>query len=919
MDELLILLGLATLAVPVVVIALVVAYFRLSSELGKLRAEFERFKKEHGKPEAKAQRNWTGETIEPRALAQPITPLTQAPKDIPKPEEPAPKPVDRPKRDEAPPATYVVNTENTNQFGTWISQNWFYVASALSLALAGIFLVQYSMENGLLSPRLRVLLAAGFGVALIIAGEIVRRRIGDEEGVSTAYIPSVFSSAGVVSLFASIVAGRMLYDLIGQGTAFSLLSMVALLALCLGWFYGPLLAAIGVVGAYAAPFVIGGSSEDLSPLLAYFALIATLGLGIDTVRRWAWISVLTLCGAFATGTLLMLSTPEISAAYGAYMAGIALLATIIPARSPMPRQGGTMISELLVKTKEIPWPEFPTRLAFGAVLVASLALLSVAGPDFWAHPNEVAVFRKGPAEFWLAVVLLAALTLAFVLWSARAPAFQDIALLPALTLLGALALHGVQEGRVWLGFYIHRHGSEHSDPWTGTLLFVLGVIISAAFLWRALGSQGSRPRFALIHALAAALYAPAMAVILDLLWQAREVFGPYPWALHATAMAGLMVFFAERLAKRDGPEDKLRMALPVLSAISSLSFAFTILFVETALTLAFAATVLGAAVLDRMLKLPLMNGFITVAAAVLGYRLVMDPGVSFGVNAPLGEMSLVYLGSLAALLGALWALRDLPRLAAKTILESGAWSVAGVYLSLLLNRFSYGAGEVGVFAAIWLILMAVQLHRLHLGGMLRYARGALAGLFGFFGFSAVLISLSIDNPLLHRYASDVIGARILFNSLAPTYLLPAVVLALAAWLLKSLNPNLRKSFAAISLGIASFWLFASIRYFWQGSEMLPISYGVSQPELYTYTVALLAAGAGCLYQALARGSDQLRRVATGLLGLTVLKVFFIDAAELSGLTRVFSFLLLGLALAALAWLSRWAAERSKTAPEEEIS
>jgi uncharacterized membrane protein len=51
----------------------------------------------------------------------------------------------------------------------------------------------------------------------------------------------------------------------------------------------------------------------------------------------------------------------------------------------------------------------------------------------------------------------------------------------------------------------------------------------------------------------------------------------------------------------------------------------------------------------------------------------------------------------------------------------------------------------------------------------------------------------------------------------------------------------------------------------------------------------------------------------GVIGLTVAKVFLIDASGLSGLTRVFSFLALGLSLAGLAWLNRWAALRSGAA------
>nr|WP_254796771.1 DUF2339 domain-containing protein [Sulfitobacter albidus] len=46
-----------------------------------------------------------------------------------------------------------------------------------------------------------------------------------------------------------------------------------------------------------------------------------------------------------------------------------------------------------------------------------------------------------------------------------------------------------------------------------------------------------------------------------------------------------------------------------------------------------------------------------------------------------------------------------------------------------------------------------------------------------------------------------------------------------------------------------------------------------------------------------------------MIGLAVAKVFFVDIGELDGLTRVFSLLILGLSLAALAWLNRWAQAR----------
>ena len=72
-------------------------------------------------------------------------------------------------------------------------------------------------------------------------------------------------------------------------------------------------------------------------------------------------------------------------------------------------------------------------------------------------------------------------------------------------------------------------------------------------------------------------------------------------------------------------------------------------------------------------------------------------------------------------------------------------------------------------------------------------------------------------------------------------------------------------------------------------------------------VALMLVGAALLYQAIARRSQGLRRIAMAVIALTIAKVFLIDASGLTGLTRVFSFLALGLSLAGLAWLNRWAA------------
>lgn len=238
----------------------------------------------------------------------------------------------------------------------------------------------YGVEQGLLPPAVRVMAAFIFGGTLVGAGEYIRRNYGDEEDSATAYLPSTFSGAGIVTLFATVLSARLLYGFIGPELALVGMALVGALALVLGWFYGPLLAA-GVIGAMAAPFIIDGSSDDPSWLLAYFAMVTVIGLAIDTLRRWAWVSIISLVMGFAAGVFLVLETRTLVDPYFViYCAVLAAAAIAIPVCKLLPDHSGALLSlSMFARAKGDTWPEFPTRLAGGAVIVASgLILLTVS-------------------------------------------------------------------------------------------------------------------------------------------------------------------------------------------------------------------------------------------------------------------------------------------------------------------------------------------------------------------------------------------------------------------------------------------------------------------------------------------------------------------------------------------------------------
>ena len=783
--------------------------------------------------------------------------------------------------------------------GAWLKDNWVYAISALSLALAGIFFVQYGVEKGLLPPAARVAAAILFGFALIGAGEWLRRRYGDDERSSTAYLPSAFSGAGLVSIFAGVLAARQLYGLIGSETAFAGFVATAMLAVVLGWFHGPFLAAFGLIGATAAPFLVGGESEAPYWLYAYFALIAAAGLAVDTVRRWAWLSVLSLVLAYAGAWLVLAGTG--GAGWAALMLAVLPgLAICIPARALVPDQSGPMLAEAIFGKQR---PEFPTLLAAGAVIVSSVLLLLM--------PTD------NGAESTLVLICLTVLALALTVWSGTARALSDLTVVPAAGFILRLILEAVERGPLASDFAaaaIAFRAPETAAPMTVTLILALATAMTLGAAWASQGAGRLKP----FWAVGAALTAPLSAVVLELFWIPSAVTGAYPWALHVIALAALMVALAVMFAPNDG-EDKRRTAYVTLSALSLIALALFLITTKGALTLALAVLVVVAALIDRRFRLPEMGLFIQAGAVALSWRLILDPGLPWAVeDAALWEVLASYGGAAAAMAGVLGILKGLDRRGAKVFAESAGAGFAALLANVLLTRWLTGEGMGDSFfthwglslnAMPWLILVIVQLYRLQLGGALRWLRWMIAGVAGLIVLGGYVLSVGPANPLfgLTGGREALVRGPFVLDTLLVAYALPGLLLLAATIRLGHLPRWLALCLAAIGSALLALYAGLEIRRFWRGDDLsVP---GVTQAELYSYTIAMMAVGAGLLYQAIARRSQGLRRVAMAVIGLTIAKVFLIDISGLTGLTRVFSFLALGLSLAGLAWLNRWAADR----------
>lgn len=795
----------------------------------------------------------------------------------------------------------VLRADRMGALADWLKGNWIYAVSALSLALAGVFFVQYGVENGLLPPKLRVLAALVFGAGLIAAGEWLRRRYGDEGTTTTVNLPSVFSGAGLVTLFAAVLAARQLYGLIGPGPAFAGLLATAALAVALGWFSGPLLVAVGLIGAAAVPFVVGGASETVDWLYAYFALIAAVGLSVDAVRRWAWVSVLALVLGYAGGVFLE-SDAGSEAGWIGQLLVLALLAITVPELRLIPAQAGPAILPALALRGASGWPPFPARLAAGATLASTIGLFLMA--------------QTSADTAMLALAVLAAMVLAFLLWAEGAEGLADLSLPPVLAFVAALAVQGLGYGSLVNEFQsmaIDVRPPESAPSLTVSLVLAMAAMMSLAFAYRAL-----RPRrWGVVQALCAVLAAPLSVAVLELLWLPALVLGPYPWALHIIGLAALMTALALRFAKVDAPQMR-RAAYAALSALSLIALALFLLTTKTALTLALSVLVVAAAALDRRFRLPEMSLFLQAGAVVLGYRLVIDPGLDWAMSAALWQVLVAFGGAIAAMIVALSLLRPLERPMAKAVAESAAAGLAAILANVLITRWldtteSYVLEThyaLTLNSLPWLVLMLSQLYRARLGGPLAWLRRGLAVLGGLFSGLGLGAAATHGNPLFTHSAEQtgaLVRGPLVLDSLLMAYGVPALILLAAAWKMPGLERRLRLAGLGIGAAFLALYTGLEIRRFWQGDWLGGAD--VLQGEQYTYTLALMLVGAATLYQSIAKRSDTLRRIAMALIGVIILKVFLVDASSLSGLTRVASLAGLGLSLAGLAWLNRWAASR----------
>lgn len=152
--------------------------------------------------------------------------------------------------------------------------------------------------------------------------------------------------------------------------------------------------------------------------------------------------------------------------------------------------------------------------------------------------------------------------------------------------------------------------------------------------------------------------------------------------------------------------------------------------------------------------------------------------------------------------------------------------------------------------------------------------------------------LIMFNPLHH--SKQLVGSLFLANGITLTF---GGSFLLALLVSRYLYDSILYKLAALALLLITVSL--HVRQYFYG-EML-VSSVMSNTELYTYSAVWLLTGLGVLSFGIMKDSKAARMASLAVILLTIGKVFLIEAAALTGLYRVFSFLGLGISLIGISY------------------
>jgi uncharacterized membrane protein len=779
-----------------------------------------------------------------------------------------------------PPSSAPAPISFEERFGT----RWVVWVGGVALALGGIFLVRYSIEEGLIGPGVRIVLGALLAFILVAAGEWTRRKenLSGLYGLPSAHIPSILTAAGTTVAYATIYAAYGLYDFLPPGAAFVLLGLVALLTLAAALLHGPALAGLGIVGAYLAPILVSSAAPDYPALYIYIAIVTAASFALARMRMWMW---------------------------------LALAAVVLSAAWTLPGIGPNAVSALGAHTFNV--------LAGFALAAVFLVCGLLYGPP--AKPGEVdrvsafalsvyllvgALLVLASQHDSMALTAFVALTIATVAIAWRTEAATAAVLVAAMLAMLVMAHWAVQMNLNFLKMPAGVAAPAIAEPQRYDYTSHLALAAGWAALFGIAGflAQGRSVR-ALVPMLwsASSVFAP-LAMLIALYYRIAALDRSLPFAGLALLVALIFASVTERLLRRARrPGTVTASGFYATGALAALALALTFALDKGWLTVALALMVPGTAWIADQRRLPWLRWLAAILVVLVTARIAYEPrivGDDLG-TAPIFNWLLYGYGAPAlSFWTAGWLLRrradDLPA----RMVDSGA-ILFTVLLAVVEIRHYVGGGDIyqpangltenALYVNVGLAL-TIGLERVRQRtNSIVHNIGACA--VAALTLVAILAALAyVTDPAL---ATAPVGPPIV-NLILLGYGIPAMLATALALIARTSRPLPYRIVAAIiAMMLALFYLSLEVRRLFHGSILAGPT---SDAEQYMYSTVWLLFGIVVLAVGFVVRSQPARLLALGVIGLTIAKVFIVDTATISGIFRALSAIGLGVVLLGIGWL-----------------
>jgi uncharacterized membrane protein len=799
----------------------------------------------------------------------------------------APEPVIQEAAPPSPPAPPVAAepAEPGKSFEERFGASWVVWIGGIALALGGIFLVQYSIEAGLIGPGVRIMLGALLAAILIAAGEWTRRRdlLDGFAGLPGAHVPSILTAAGTTIAYAVIYAAYALYGFLGPASAFVLLGLVALATLTASLLHGPALAALGQIGAFVAPLLVATQLPNYWALYIYLAVVTGASFALARARLWRWLAITAVVFA----TLWMF--PGIADLRVDSLTPHAFHAVV----------GFALVAALLV-----------SGLLYGPDAEAG-RIDEVSSGSLAAFLFAAAVLVLARQHDTLALAAFTLLTVATVAIAWRTDAATGA--IPFAGLFAALVIAHWAVEMNWQTLVAPGGVTSGAVPDPGRAFYgthlALGFAFAALFAAAGFLAQGRSPRAEPPMVWAATAVLIPLAILVALYYRIYGFERSIPFAAIALLIAALFALATEVLTKREPrPGSASAAAIFATGSIAALALALTFALEKGWLTVALALMVPGTAYVAEKRPLPWLRWLCAILVALVMVRIGGEPrivGTDVGATPIFNWLLYGYGVPALSFWIAGWLLRrradDVP--ARMTDSAAILFTVLTAFLQIRhyvnggdIYYNSAGLTEIALQVCVSLAL-AIGLERIrvrtrsivHDIAALIMAGIALAGI--------VLGLVLIENPWFSN--TDVGG--LFWNLILLGYGIPAILAAALGLIARPTRPQAYRTVAAVTaVGLALLYLSLEVTRFYHGPVLTEGAF--SNAEGYTYSAVWLAFGVVLLVVGIYLRSQPVRLCSAAVVLLTVGKVFLIDMAGLTGVWRALSFIGLGLVLVGIGYL-----------------